>query len=79
LAHKKTVVGAGKIAEYRETLAFLCALEHRPQQKKALTFGAINSRIYEHSTLTQLANTLRSGRALKERLLPAASTTSCSK
>ena len=65
LAHKKTVVGAGKIAEYRETLAFLCGLNISPQQKKSLTFGALQFRDLRAQHVDQLANTLSEREGIK--------------
>jgi integrase len=67
LERKKTVVSAGKVAEYRETLAFLCALDISPQQKKqkALRFGGIQLRDLRAQHVDWLVNTLSEREGIK--------------
>jgi len=64
LERKKTVVGAGKVAEYRETLAFLCAL-NISQQRKPLTFGSIQLRDLRAQHIDWLVNTLSARAGIK--------------
>lgn len=62
LERKRTVVAEGKVAEYKETLAFLCALEIGPQiqkrKQKPLTFGALQLRELRGQHIDWLTNTL---------------------
>jgi integrase len=65
LQRKKTVVGAGKLDEYREIGTFLCGLEIEVAKKKTLQFGTIPLRELRAQHVDALINTLSEREGIK--------------